>query len=551
MQALPGFITHLRLLWGVRVDIALNRGGKQGQLLAVLSYLFSTAPGWGLGWGAYALLKVPAIAQSEVWPDFLLRLLCFVTSAVWATWPLLSAGVDDHSELSRYAAFPISSLRLMCASMVASFFEPRSLVFYAPLLGATAAYVKLRIGFSMTAWVLGALGFLAFACFNAALSRLALHAVLNVLKQKRSGELLGGFTLLALFLASLIPPIDTSWLFSLQGNVGAVPDTVLFDATVALGRFPTGWFAHTLRSLALGNAWNAAKWTVSLVFLTAITLGLAYGWLLRFYRRSGVAGAQGTRSRTSNLFATAQKLSTTLMAKEAVDVWHNPRARLLAAVPFLLGILLKLLSGRDLFVFFLGASADAWVMGGLSMYAAIVMASTFSQNAFGYDGHGLAAFLAAPISLHAVLRAKNSVHGLAAAGLALLAMVFYRVYFGTGTVWDMACTVLGVALLIPTLLVVGNGLSLFFPVKFHADLKRRDRLPLLASLLGVAGVSLASAPWAFVLRAAEKTGVGLTSASWLAVVALLTWGLYAAAWPVTRRLLTTRREAVLKAVTRD
>ena len=550
MQA-PGFVTHLRLLWGVRVDIALNRGGKQGQLLAVLSYLFSTAPGWGLGWGAYALLNVPAIAQSDVWPDFLLRLLCFVTSAVWATWPLLSAGVDDHSELTRYAAFPISPLRLMCASMVASFFEPRSLVFYAPLLGAAVAYVKLRVGFSVTAVVLGAVGFLAFACFNAALSRLALHAVLNVLKQKRSGELLGGFTLLVLFLASLIPPIDTSWLFSLQGDVTAVPDTVLLDATVALGRFPTGWFAHTLRSLGFGNAWNAAKWAVGLVLLTALTLGLAYLWLLRFYRRSGAAGSQGTRSRASNFFARTRKLSATLMTKEAVDLWHNPRARLLAVVPFLLGILLKLLSGRDLFVFFLGNGADAWVMGGLAMYAAIVMASTFSQNAFGYDGHGLAAFLSAPVSLHAVLRAKNTVHGLAAVGLALLSMIFYRVYFGTGTVWDMVCTLLGVALLVPALLVVGNGLSLFFPVKFHADLKRRDRLPLLASMLGVVGVSLASAPWALVLRAAEKTDVGLTSASWLAVVALSTWGLYFAAWPVTRGLLEARREAVLKAVTRD
>ena len=37
-------------------------------------------------------------------------------------------------------------------------------------------------------------------------------------------------------------------------------------------------------------------------------------------------------------------------------------------MPFVLAILLKLLSGRDLFVYLLGQSADAWLMGGLSVY---------------------------------------------------------------------------------------------------------------------------------------------------------------------------------------
>jgi ABC-2 type transport system permease protein len=549
--AVPGFFTHLRLLWGLRLDIALNRDGKRRGYLTVLGYLFSTAPGWGLALGAYQLLGIPAIAQSDVWPDFLLRLLCFVTSAVWATWPLLSAGVDDHSELSRYVSFPISSMRLMWASMVAGLFEPRSLVFYAPLLGVTAAYLKLRVSLSLTSVVLAALAWVAFAFFNAALSRLALHLVLNLLKQKRSGQLLGGFFVLFLAGASFIPPIDTSWLFMLNGDVAAVPDTVITDATIALGRFPTGWYAHTLRSLGFGNPWNAAKYVVWVLVLTGLVVALSYRALLRFYRQSGAAGAQGGRARQANPFASTRSLFVTLMVREAIDLWHNPRARLLASVPFLLAILLKLLSGRDLFVFFLGASADAWVMGGLCVYGTIVIASTFSQNAFGYDGHGFAAFVASPISLGQVLKAKNAVHALAAAGLASLAAIFYRVYFGTGSALDLLCTLLGVALVIPTLLVVGNGLSLYFPVKFHADLKRRDRLPLLASVLGVAGVFWATTPWAAVLRATGKEGMRWESAAWLAAAVLCAWGLYAALLPATLVALDRRRESVLKAVTRE
>ena len=42
-------------------------------------------------------MRLRAVAESNVWPYFILNLLCFVTTAVWVTWPLLSAGVDDHS----------------------------------------------------------------------------------------------------------------------------------------------------------------------------------------------------------------------------------------------------------------------------------------------------------------------------------------------------------------------------------------------------------------------------------------------------------------------
>ena len=41
-------------------------------------------------------------------------------------------------------AFPITSLRLMLASTLASLLEPRSLVFYGPLVGATLGYFSIR-----------------------------------------------------------------------------------------------------------------------------------------------------------------------------------------------------------------------------------------------------------------------------------------------------------------------------------------------------------------------------------------------------------------------
>ena len=94
--AVPGFFRHLWLLWGLRFDIGLNQGPGRSRLLAVAAFAASSAPGVFLGITFFALMRTRLIANSEVWPFFILNLLCFVTFSVWVTWPLLSAGVDDR-----------------------------------------------------------------------------------------------------------------------------------------------------------------------------------------------------------------------------------------------------------------------------------------------------------------------------------------------------------------------------------------------------------------------------------------------------------------------
>jgi ABC-2 type transport system permease protein len=181
----------------------------------------------------------------------------------------------------------------------------------------------------------------------------------------------------------------------------------------------------------------------------------------------------------------------------------------------------------------------------------VVIASTFSQNTFGYDGHGFAVFLAAPLPLREVLLAKNLVQGAAGLALAVAVSVFYRVYFGAGTVWAWGCAVAGALTLLPVLLSAGNLLSLYFPVKFHASLKRRDKVPFAASLLGIAAASLGAAPLVHAIRSAGPAGPGPQSVAMLLLCAVAAWLGYRALWPLTFRLLDRRREAVLRAVTRD
>ncbi|MBL8953901.1 MAG: hypothetical protein JNK82_24200 [Myxococcaceae bacterium] len=543
-----GFAEHLRLLWGLRLAIGLNRGEGKSRALAVFAFVASSAPSLVVGASFYKLMHVPAIAHSEAWPEFLLNLLCFVTSCVWVTWPVMSAGVDDHSELSRYSAFPISPFRLMLASTLASLFEPRAIVFYAPVTGAALGYAHVR----GVHWPFMAVAFyVSFALFNAALARVGLHVVLNVLRQRRSVELIGGFFVVMLVGASFIPPIDVSWLFEIGDGLGVVPDSLIEDAALALGRFPTGWFGHGMQALAHRRPAAAVADLFGIVELTMLAMVVAYGLLLHFHRHTGRGGPSEGEAREANPFARTQGTFATLVLREAVDLWHNPRARLLATVPFILSILLKVLSGRLLFVFFLGQTADAWVMGGLCLYSAIVIASTFSQNTFAYDGHGFTVFLAAPVELGRVLVAKNLVHAAGAFFIASVEAAFYVVYFGHGGPLDVLASLLGVAVLVPVLLAAGNFISLYFPVKFHANLARRDKLPFAASMLGVAAAAVGGAPFTWALRMRVQDGVDVSTVLLLAVCAAGSFMLYRLTLPLAMRLLVQRREVVLRAVTRE
>jgi ABC-2 type transport system permease protein len=462
---------------------------------------------------------------------------------------VLSAGVDDHSELSRYSAFPISSLRLMLASTLAGLAEPRSLVIYGPLVGATLGYLSIRV---VEFPLLVLCGFAAYVLFNAALSRVGLHIVLTVLRQQRSAELIGAGFFVTLLVASFIPPVDTSWLFNLgKAGLQAVPDTLVQDATKALGRFPTGFFAHALWMSAVGEGVKALADVLLLIEMTIIAMVVAWGLLIDFHRNSGRAAPISTAERASNPFVRPKTLFGTLVIREAVDLWHNPRARLLVAVPFVLGILFKLLSGRALFAFFLGETTDAWLLGGLCVYGAIVMGSTFSQNAFAYDGQGFSAFLAAPIDLGLVLRAKNLVHACAGAGLAVLVAIFYVAYFGHGGPLDVVLALASVATLIPVVLTVGNMLSLYFPVKFHANLKRRDKLPFIASMIGVGAAGVGTWPLAWALRQCGQAGPTFATLTFVLASATVAWGVYALALPAAVVRLVARREFILRAVTRE
>ncbi|MDF1562320.1 MAG: hypothetical protein P1V51_04710 [Deltaproteobacteria bacterium] len=547
---LPGLARHTLLLWQLRLWLTGSQQpgqARRARLLALLAYLASASPAIPLFWAGWRLLTWEPVAASLLWTRFFFDLLAFVSTTVWIFWPVLAADVDDHAEVSRFATLPIAPLRLLVASTAAALFEPLALVVSAPVLGASLAFLSRH---PPRSWALVVLALLGWALLSIAWSRAALHLVLGVLRQKRGAQAVGGFFLGVLFVSVFIPPVDVSWLTAAAGSFGALSPKFLLEASLGLSRVPTGFLGEALRLLAQGRLLGPALEVMGLLFFTWVGLFVAWRALLRFHRRGGEAGA-GRGGRTDRFLSGARDLPSLLARREIIDLWRNPRARLLAFVPLILAVAMRLLSLRPLVVHWRGESADAWIVAGLTSYGVVVFSLTFAQNAFGYDGRSLGMLLAAPLEPALILRAKLRV----LAGLSLLVAAvqcaFYSLYLSEGGLVPFGLGLAATACLVPALLLTGAFVSVRYATPYHANLERRDQQPRVAIVTGMIAAALGGAPLGLILwRNGEAAPTG-GDVALLATIALA----YALAFRLLRPLaeahFVRRREAVLDALRAD
>jgi ABC-2 type transport system permease protein len=549
-----GFFAHLSLIATLRLWTSANhvRSAAGAAPAAIGAAWLAFTAAW-LGAGGYWLMTRPAVAASPLWSSFLLRFVFFVMSAVLVTWPVLAAGVDESSELSRFATFPITSLRLFLASTLCALFEPRSLVFMPAVIGAAWGYWEQRPFPALY----GASHLFAFFALNVAWSRAALTLLLNVLRHRRSAEILGSGFLSLLLLVAFAPPLplDLSWLKqALQGAAALSTDPQLAArlaaGRAAFGQMPPGFCAAGIELAARGEL-AASRGLAALTLAFALVgLGLAYLLLVRFYRTAG-RPPKPRRERVAPPGSARDGAFFALLDRELSDWLRNPKARLLSAVPFFLLILLRFVRAPDLARAALGGAGDAWIVAALCSYAGLVVGPNFAQNAFAYDGPGLALLFAAPVPLRRVFLAKNLVHGGGALLVALLLTALYGVYVHPIGAAVALFGLLALLAQLPVLLGVGNLLSVLAPRKFHASLRRRDRPPLVSTVVGLACAAAGLAPVIALLKRLGPSPPGPLALGALGALASLTFAGYLVSLPRTVALLEARRETVLRLITRE
>jgi len=237
--------------------------------------------------------------------------------------------------------------------------------------------------------------------------------------------------------ASFIPPIDTSWLTQIGANVGC--GSGLADRR----RRSSRWGDFPRAGSGRGSPrWGTARPVKALenLFATGRTDDGDDGDRVRAAASvspadgpRGSGPERGSKERESVSADPAPLLDPRGPGGDRPLV--QPRARLLAAVPFVLSILLKLLGGRGCSRTSSARPADAWVSAACRSTARFVIGSTFSQNTFAYDGHGFCGVPRGAGEAGRRAQGEELVHAAAAMVLALGEMVSTGCTSVTGRRW--------------------------------------------------------------------------------------------------------------------
>ncbi|MBN2494184.1 MAG: hypothetical protein JXR96_06315 [Deltaproteobacteria bacterium] len=547
--------TLLRLLLGLRFRLFVRRLSGRGVLGAAAAWMLAAGLAAGLGWGSYLLFaSVEAIRIHPVWSAFALSLFAFLVSLFWIIWPLVAAQVDEAYEMGRYFQFPVRPGRLYWLHSWVGLLEPSVLFFYPLLVGSAFGLAhSLQPGWPATVALM-----LAFVLMNVTAGRCLLNLFLNIMRSRRSGEILFGILLVFLTLAALIPPVDASWLFSRLGEGfgdSAEDLSLLANTAMALSGTPPGYLARGLAGAARGDWLLVAKSLSVMAACTLVAWFIGLRLLLRFYRGgrgllgTGRAAAPrpGPGSRGWKLPACSHAMSA-IFEKELRTLLANPKSRMLFAVPFYLLIILKIVGGPQIFSYLWGDAWAAVLLSMLGFYVLSVLSGQFFVNGFGYEGPAVRWPFWLPVPLSTWLAGRNLAHGLSACVqmLALTGMLFVLIPSASARLLDLPLAAFTFALLV--MLAVGNLLSVRYPRRYHFSLSRRDR-PAGQSFLWALAVlgactAIVLAVLALGARRPELMHLGLAS---LPPAGAL---IYRALIPAASRAAAIRRESLIQAIER-
>ena len=513
----PSFMETVRLTVGLRFRLFSRQFTRRGILGAVVSGILALALSMGLGIGTFFVFRrVLSLQLDPAWIPFLLSLFTFLLGLFWTIWPVVAAQVDEGHELGRFFPYPVSPRRLYLIQTAASLLEPSVLFFYPPLVGVAAAL-------ALSPETPMAITLIAMGCFVimvVASGQMLRNFFLNVMKSRRSGEILFAALLALLGLSVFLPPVDASWLLARVEGFGGAPEdlTFLIKTARSLKNTPPGWLASAILLARAGRPLAALAPAVAMLGVGVVAWFLGLSLLLRFYRGAGggVSFSKGAEKKPSHRPDVPRRprlrrtplmekrlplidgATAAVFVKELRSLVANPKARLLLVVPFFLVIVLKIIGAPQLFFFLWDDAWSAVFMGFLSLYVLSVLSGQLFANGFGFDGHGIRQVFFYPVGPGTWFRGRNLAQAAVTSCQYGLLWVLVLGSMEGATLRGSGLPMSGFAFTLPVLLGLGNVLSIRYPRRFYYTLAHRDRpvatsfLLVLLALAACAAVSMAA-----------------------------------------------------------
>jgi ABC-2 type transport system permease protein len=325
-------------------------------------------------------------------PELLLPLasaLVTLAGLVWALSPLLAGfAFSEAYDLSRLMHFPIPRPTLVVSALLANLVRPMALA-ELPLLLSAALALSHRA--ERAPFVLAGLAqSFVFVVGAAQLTGLLLH---GLSRSRRLHDLSLFLGLLLGFALSLLPIV----LVSGGGGPLLVVARRLLEADV-FAWSPFAWGLRAAVHAGRGDAGAAVGWGAAGAAAIVAVLS-ACGLLVDRIHRGELSlggSAAGVRAPRARMWFAG--VVGSVLEKDMRSVWRDPGLK----ATLLMGLVSPLL-----FLFFLSRAGSSRSDGVLMTLAAMIGASSFGANAFGFERRGLSLLLSFPAERWRLLLAKN------------------------------------------------------------------------------------------------------------------------------------------------
>jgi predicted permease len=510
----------------------------------------------GVGFAAYALTSPDFGLQTmrvnagrggrSIPPAELIFFSIFsMTYLLWVTLPL-SIGSSRQFDPGHLLLYPISFRKLFAVDFISEIASLQS-VFAIPAILAVGVGVGLARGKLATALTVAIIG----AAFGAALSKCVSISLGSLLRKKRTR----GETMLAL-----------------MGAVAGLAGVALAQIAPALSRHvesigvlrwtPPGAIAYALTDGL--NPGQGLRFILSLILLTVYTLILV-GFTYWLSHRAIFGG--GRKKRSSHVMAPIDKKVysgwefplassplSALLEKELRYASRNAQLRMMAMMPLIL-IVIRLMNrrfdkemasdGGSLVTEFLKYGEGLMATAGI-LYIFLILTG-LSCNLFAFEHAGMRTLILSPVDRRQMLVAKNMAITTVALILSIALMVISQLAFHDITPGVLLFGALSFVIYAALISVIGNWLSIRFPKRMKIG--TRMNVSGVVGLLLIPMILLLGIPPLAAVAAGFIAQSLLVEYATLAVLALLSIGLYAIVIQSQGEALQKRELEVLEAVT--
>lgn len=531
-------------------------------ILAMLAALaFALLMALGLGVAAYALtspdmipggleaLQTKTSGRARAIPsaEFIFFSILAMSYLLWATLPL-SIGSSRQFDPGNLLLYPISLRKLFAVDLVSEIASLQS-VFVVP------AIIAIGVGAGLARGELARGVFISVVAtaFGVSLSKWVSTSIGSLIRKKRTR----GETLLALIGA----------VAGLGGVVFVQIAPVIFrqaEAISALRWTPPGAVAFALTDgLRPGQA---SSYAVALTVISAYTVVLV--WVTYWLARRAVLGSGGTRRRQLAATVIGNSIQTgwnipfilpalsAIIEKELRYAMRNAQLRMMALMPLIL-IAVRLMNRRGfnetgvepgsstLVSEFLKYGEGLMTTGGI-LYVFLVLTG-LSCNLFAFEHAGMRTLVLSPVNRKTILMGKNIAISVLALVLSAALLLISELVFRDINSRVMLFAGLSFLIFAALMSAIGN----WFSIKFPKRMKIGTRLNVsgVVGLLLIPMIALLALPPLAAVAAAFVAQSLLVGYVTLAVLAVLSLGLYALVIRSQGELLQQRELEILEAVT--